>query len=104
MVARHDGDPRGDGKMTDEFQDLHVVVTGGSGGLGASVGAMLLERSAWCHVPYKCDAGELGYLKQERMRLYGDIDLTDESAVVSFYARLSAIWASIHLLGGDRPG
>lgn len=90
--------------MINEFQDKHVVVTGGNGGLGTTVVEMLLERGAWCHVPCMGDVGQLGDFKHNRLRTYPGVDLSDEAAVASFYTDLPAIWASIHLVGGFRSG
>jgi len=36
-----------------DYQDRHVVVTGGTGALGAAVLDALLQAGALCHVPYR---------------------------------------------------
>jgi len=38
-----------------DYQDRHVVVTGGTGALGTAVVGALLEAGATCHVPYRSD-------------------------------------------------
>ena len=35
-----------------DYRDRHVVVTGGTGALGAAVVGALIEAGAICHVPY----------------------------------------------------
>jgi NAD(P)-dependent dehydrogenase (short-subunit alcohol dehydrogenase family) len=65
------------------MQGRHVVVTGGSGALGGAVVALLEARGAIVHV------ADLG-----------TVDLTDEAAVVAYYAKLPPLWASIQLAGG----
>jgi len=37
------------------YRDLHVVVTGATGALGAAVLDALLQAGAWCHVPYRSE-------------------------------------------------
>lgn len=88
--------------MTREFEDRHVVVTGGTGALGAGVVARLLEAGARCHVPVY-DRDELdGFAAagHDRLTLVEDVDLTREREVESFYAALPSLWASIHCAGG----
>lgn len=40
-----------------EFQDRHVVVTGGAGALGRAVVRRLLDAGAICHLPVRVAAG-----------------------------------------------
>ena len=87
-----------------EFQDLHVVVTGGTGALGSAVVALLLDRGAWCHVPYMKEIGGLSELKHSRLNLIPEIDLRVEASAGPFFAALPQLWASIHLAGGFKPG
>jgi NAD(P)-dependent dehydrogenase (short-subunit alcohol dehydrogenase family) len=84
-----------------EFRDRHVVVTGGSGALGQAVVAALIEAGAHCHVPW-IDAAALAGLavrNHPRLRL-ARCDLTDETAVATFYSEVPRLWASLHLAGG----
>lgn len=84
------------------YQDRHVVVTGGTGALGAAVLDALLQAGAWCHVPYRNEQSI------ERFPLRGNAritfvalgDLADEAAVNRYYAGLGSLWASIHIAGG----
>jgi NAD(P)-dependent dehydrogenase (short-subunit alcohol dehydrogenase family) len=66
------------------MQGRHFVITGGRGGLGKGVCALLESRGAILHVAP--DPPELR--------------LDDEAQAVAFYAQLPPIWASIHLVGG----
>ena len=84
------------------YRDRHVVVTGGTGALGAAVLASLLDAGAFCHVPYRND-GELERFKgsdPKRLSFLWVGDLGDEAAVAQLYAGLPGLWASIHIAGG----
>ncbi|MGK9169740.1 SDR family NAD(P)-dependent oxidoreductase [Inquilinus limosus] len=85
-----------------EFQDRHVVVTGGTGALGSAVVGLLLESGAICHVPVRDLEASTGFVHRghERAVLAPVPDLTDEAAVAAFYAALPSLWASIHVAGG----
>lgn len=65
------------------MKDQNVIVTGAFGALGTAVRAAFEAAGAKLHLP----AVEL-------------LDLTDEEAVVKYYAALPPLWASIHLAGG----
>lgn len=85
-----------------QFQDVHVVVTGGTGALGRAVAGKLLDAGAICHVP-NFAAEELAgfpHSRHERMRITKNVDLGDERSVGRFYAELPQLWASIHVAGG----
>lgn len=84
------------------FEGLHVVVTGGTGELGAAVSAQLLESGAVVHVPTRNadNPGPLAGLRGPTLRFTGGIDLGREDAVQRFYAGLPGLWASIHAVGG----
>jgi NAD(P)-dependent dehydrogenase (short-subunit alcohol dehydrogenase family) len=84
------------------YRDRHVVVTGGTGALGAAVVGALLEAGAACHVPYVLDAeaAQFPFRDDARVTLIGGCDLTDEGAVERLYASVPRLWASIHLAGG----
>jgi NAD(P)-dependent dehydrogenase (short-subunit alcohol dehydrogenase family) len=83
-----------------QFTERHVVVTGGTGALGTAVVGALVKQGAWCHVPSLSGAEGSASHQNERVRLVPDVDLRVEDSVVSFYADLPPLWASIHLAGG----
>jgi len=85
-----------------EFDARHVVVTGGTGALGAAVVGRLVEAGATCHVP-NLVAAELDGFKfrsHARVSIATGIELTDQLAVDAYYAGLPRLWASIHVAGG----
>lgn len=83
------------------FQDRHIVVTGGAGALGAAVLHALVRSGAWCHVPHRsAKALERSVLRgNPRASLDVIDDLADEAAVTRYYDGLDNIWASIHIAG-----
>ena len=85
-----------------DFSGRHVVVTGGTGVLGAAVVGELLAAGAVCHVPNFVAAELDGFphAGDDRVSVVTGIDLADEGAVESFYAALPGLWASIHVAGG----
>jgi NAD(P)-dependent dehydrogenase (short-subunit alcohol dehydrogenase family) len=85
-----------------DFENRHVVVTGGTGALGAAVVGALLASGAVCHVPYRSDAEaqRFAHRDHQRVSLVALHDLADEAAVTGFYGGLGALWASIHIAGG----
>ena len=85
-----------------DFQDRHIIVTGGTGGLGVAVVETLLAGGATCHVPW-IDETELKRFQAKehpRVRLIQVPTLTDENEVASLYRAVPNLWASIHLAGG----
>jgi NAD(P)-dependent dehydrogenase (short-subunit alcohol dehydrogenase family) len=85
-----------------DFQDRHVVVTGGTGALGLAVVEGLLRSGAEVYVPYlyPAEAERFPFRGEARVRLIGPIDLASEAEVGRLYGGLPALWASIHLAGG----
>jgi NAD(P)-dependent dehydrogenase (short-subunit alcohol dehydrogenase family) len=85
-----------------DYQNRHVVVTGGTGALGVGVVGALLAAGAVCHVPYRNEeeAQRFPHRSHKQVALMRIDDLADESAVTGFYAGLDKLWASIHLAGG----
>jgi NAD(P)-dependent dehydrogenase (short-subunit alcohol dehydrogenase family) len=85
-----------------DFRDRHVVVTGGTGALGTAVVGALLDRGATCHIPVRDseNASDFSYATHERVRLYPSVELADQTQTDAFYAKVGALWASIHLAGG----
>ncbi len=88
--------------MNIDFSDRHVVVTGGTGSLGAAVVKLLVESGATVHIPAHrtADPSRFPLAKHERVKLIAPVDLTSEEAVQSFYQALPGLWASIHTAGG----
>jgi NAD(P)-dependent dehydrogenase (short-subunit alcohol dehydrogenase family) len=85
-----------------EFQDRHVVVTGGTGALGTAVVGALLEAGAICHVPAMVpeEAERFALRDHSNVRLVAVSNLADEAAVFNFFDGVPKLWASIHLAGG----
>jgi NAD(P)-dependent dehydrogenase (short-subunit alcohol dehydrogenase family) len=79
-----------------------VVITGGTGGLGAAVVDAFLAAGAACHIPYLVEAElrSFPHRGHDGVTLYPQIDLTDEAAVGRFYQQVPRPWASVHLAGG----
>jgi NAD(P)-dependent dehydrogenase (short-subunit alcohol dehydrogenase family) len=76
----------------------HVVVTGGTGALGAAVIETLLARGMTVHVPMT-EAQPPATL-DGRVHAVPGVSLDREDQVVKLYAGLPALRASIHLVGG----
>jgi NAD(P)-dependent dehydrogenase (short-subunit alcohol dehydrogenase family) len=81
-----------------DLAERHVVITGAAGGLGPAVVEKLLAAGAICHLPVRADADRLP--RHARILAVEGVDLTNEAAVTSFYARCPPLWASIHVAGG----
>ncbi len=88
--------------MVANFSDRHVVVTGGTGALGTAVVGALIAAGATCHVPYRSEdeAQRFPHRNSKQVSLVALGDLSDETAVNSFYGGLAKLWASIHIAGG----
>lgn len=84
------------------FEGAEIVVTGGTGALGAAVVGLLLERGATCHLPNFVAAELDGYphAGHERVKVTKGVDLTDGAAVERYFAGVPSLSASIHLAGG----
>ena len=85
-----------------DYRDRHVVVTGGTGALGSAVVGALVEAGATCHVPYihAAEAERFALRTHTRVKLIGNLELSDEAAVARLYADVPWLWASIHIAGG----
>jgi len=84
-----------------DYENRHVVVTGGTGTLGTAVLAALLDAGAICHVPYRsAQALDRSPLRENsRVSFVAVGDLADEVTVMRYYEGLPQLWASIHLAG-----
>jgi NAD(P)-dependent dehydrogenase (short-subunit alcohol dehydrogenase family) len=76
----------------------NVVVTGGTGALGAVVVDRLLQAGAICYVPAR-EARGAGDARHERLHLVAGVDLSDEAGVDRFFDGVPELWASVHLAG-----
>src|ERR1700744_6077734 len=85
-----------------DYENRHVIVTGGTGALGVAVVGALLEANAFCHVPYRNEdeARRFAHRDHERVALARVSDLAEEAEVIDFYGSVGNLWASIHLAGG----
>ena len=84
-----------------DFQNRHVIVTGGTGALGTAVVGALIEAAATCHVPYRsqAEAGRFPHRASANVKLIEAGDLTDENAIGRIFGAVPRLWASIHLAG-----
>jgi NAD(P)-dependent dehydrogenase (short-subunit alcohol dehydrogenase family) len=84
------------------FRDRDVVVTGGTGALGAAVVRELLAGGANCYIPYYIDAEERNFPHRghARVKLIGGANLASQTVVARLYEGVPKLWASIHLAGG----
>jgi NAD(P)-dependent dehydrogenase (short-subunit alcohol dehydrogenase family) len=78
---------------------MNIVVTGGTGALGAGVVEVLLARGATVHLPMM-ESSLPAHLQHERVKATPNVSLDNEAQVTAFYASLPELWASIHLVGG----
>ena len=83
------------------FTNKHVVVTGGTGALGAAVVDGLLKAGASCTVPYVHDAemARFAHKDDAKVGLIKVADLSDENDVAKLFHGVVP-WASIHIAGG----
>ena len=88
-----------------DYAGRHVVITGGTGALGAAVVDGLLKAGATCTVPYRheSEAQRFAHRDDAKVTLIAAGDLADEAAVAKLYAG-APLWASIHVAGGFASG
>ena len=83
------------------LKDRHVVVTGGTGALGAAVVLKFIEAGAVCHIPAIESTPPTGRLPDSKqVSISPNIDLSDEASVDGFYARLPPLHAVVNIAGG----
>jgi NAD(P)-dependent dehydrogenase (short-subunit alcohol dehydrogenase family) len=84
------------------YSDRHVVVSGGTGTLGAAVVDLLTAAGATVHIPAHRapDPAKFPLVRHDRVQVVAGVDLGDEEHVRSFYQSRPPLWASIHAAGG----
>lgn len=84
------------------LENRHIVVTGGTGGLGRAVVGRLLDAGAALHLPVEpgVEFDNFTHAGHDGLSAKTGVDLTDAAAVEDFYAALPELWASVHLAGG----
>src|ERR1041384_8001944 len=89
-----------------DYSNCHVVVTGGTGALGAAIVQLLLDAGAVIHIPAHRppEAAKFPLARHERVRIVAPVDLASEDAVRSFYQSIPVLWGSVHAAGGFAPG
>jgi NAD(P)-dependent dehydrogenase (short-subunit alcohol dehydrogenase family) len=85
-----------------DYRDRQVIVTGGTGALGAAVVGALVDAGATCYVPWlhEAEVERFAYRDHKQVKLFGSMDLTDEAAVGQLFGEVPMLWASIHVAGG----
>ena len=90
-----------------DFADKTVVITGGTGALGAAVAGALIAQGARCVVPYMHEAEmqRFAHRGDKAVTLLAVKNLADEADVTKLYGEAgAALWASIHIAGGFAMG
>jgi len=89
-----------------DFQNRHVIVTGGTGALGTVLVGLLLNAGAQCHVPYSSHTKPETYPHKDhpKLKLIPSGSLADEDTVAQLYESVPDLWASIHVAGGYAGG
>jgi NAD(P)-dependent dehydrogenase (short-subunit alcohol dehydrogenase family) len=85
-----------------DYLNRHVVVTGGTGAMGAAVVKLLIDLGGTIHIPAHraADPSTFPLAAHERVRVVAPVDLTNEEAVRSFYQSIPSLWGSVHTAGG----
>lgn len=88
-----------------DFSGRHVIITGGTGALGAAVSGALIAAGATCTIPYRreSEARRFEHRDNAKVNLIAAGDLADEAVVARLYDGVP-LWASIHIAGGFAPG
>lgn len=95
--------------MDISFKDLHIVITGGTGGLGSVVVQKFLDAGARVSIPVHSRLQtNPEFAENKRVNVVHGVDLADETATQSFYddavKKFGGLWASLHIAGGFAMG
>jgi NAD(P)-dependent dehydrogenase (short-subunit alcohol dehydrogenase family) len=82
------------------LKDRHVVVTGGTGALGAAVVKAFVAAGATCHIPAIEASPPTARLPASNVTVAPSIDLADEASVAGFYDKLPPLHAVVNIAGG----
>lgn len=91
------------------MRDRYVLITGGMGGLGRGVTAVVLAQGAYVTLPYASTQGldtfkaQLSDAERSRVR-FVSADVSDEASVISLIESHDRLDATIHLVGGFAMG
>jgi NAD(P)-dependent dehydrogenase (short-subunit alcohol dehydrogenase family) len=80
---------------------MQIVITGGTGGLGAAVVEAFLAKGFEVHLPIVESAlpAHLEWRANPNVH-FARVSLEDDAQVTAFYGALTDVWASVHLVGG----
>jgi NAD(P)-dependent dehydrogenase (short-subunit alcohol dehydrogenase family) len=83
-----------------DLKNRHIVVTGGTGALGAAVVHGLVAAGAHCHVPAIESTPPVAGLPKEGVSVVAGVDLSNEDSVNAFYDKLPPLSAVVNIAGG----
>lgn len=92
------------------FNNKHIVITGGTGALGSAVTKELLNERAKCSIPCfnESELNDFEHKSHQNLYVQVGVDLTDEDATQDFYGkaieRNGTLWGSVHIAGGFGMG
>lgn len=96
--------------MSLDFNNHHIIVTGGLGTLGTAVSEALLKAGARCSIPAHSPSAieNFHYADHRNCFIKTNINLSDEEDTQQFFndavSRQGPLWASIHIAGGFGTG
>jgi NAD(P)-dependent dehydrogenase (short-subunit alcohol dehydrogenase family) len=76
-----------------------ILITGGTGALGSAVARACLDAGATVHLTWLHEKELAHFDLKDKVQLH-QVDCQNESAVVDLYAKVPALWASLHIIGG----
>ncbi len=83
------------------YEGRSVMVTGGTGALGSAVLGALLDAGARCYATcWGTPSARFTYGDHERVTVFDQVDMADESVAARVYGECGTLWASIQVAGG----